>query len=82
MAPTEQGTKAFLRRRALARLSHKCPVIKRANQVLDKGEALDAEHAISLLELDLRKMPEGEATAHLLQRIIKLFPQADLDGAP
>ncbi len=57
------------RDKAIARQSHRCPVIKKANEILGKDSIIDTQHAIEVLIIGLEGDREAEATIMLLRRI-------------
>jgi len=77
MAVREEDFKKFDRKKALERAkrraSYKCPVIVASNHVLnemesDSGGIQDIDLAFDLVIIELEGLPEGAATAELINR--------------
>lgn len=74
MITTESGYRDHLlgksEAKARKRLSHRCPVIKNINKMLEKCKPMDLVHAIDIAKLAASELPEGEATVQVLDFIM------------
>jgi hypothetical protein len=57
------------RKKAIRRKSFKCPVYIAARTVLEKEQPMDSQHAVEIIECELRNMPEAAATLDLIGKI-------------
>lgn len=68
----EDEQKIISTKRALERRSEKCPVVKKMDEFLAKGEFFDYQHALEFLEIELRVMPEAFACRRIIKKILEL----------
>jgi hypothetical protein len=63
----------YAKKRAIERMSRRCPVAIRVNKVLDSlgaGDHVDLEYVLDSISAELMFMPEAAATVEIIQKIM------------